>query len=547
MTDVTTEPVALPAPPDTPSLPPPEPSTPAPVAAVAELDHTPGGWPVVPLAVSGTNTTVGMVAAASLAGGPLAAVVAATGAAVLAVAAASRSRKPGPRREARRTAARTAGQAAGRAAARTAARTGTTATGRNRAASAPRSGRSGPRGSGKVPGPRHLTSAAHRAAGPVGNKDSRGATGSKRGARSPLGRATAGSGFGSRAAGRAGQVRALRAAQQAAGSSRAERRAQTTAARRAVADARRNAPASGPGPARRHGGRSGKGGAVGRMLGGSARKARAVRDAAVARERARRDAGTGRHVDAKRSTLRKAPARKAARAALRRSASRFQRRRLLAALLALPLGLLGFLSSPIGRKLGIPALVHPGRSLYRRLTGAAEDERAAADDKTRERLAAEEAAADAAACEDGTDGVADTVERPAPHTPTTHPSPVSGGLLMSTSTSGFKFEDHAVDMQAAALLYEPDGCMEILAMVEGLPEALRMIAHVMQILAERSDSEFPLEKEVASGFNDIHELLRKAAEGAEELPGVFRRVHAQDIARHEDPRNGTQAEKGWNV
>ena len=117
---------------------------------------------------------------------------------------------------------------------------------------------------------------------------------------------------------------------------------------------------------------------------------------------------------------------------------------------------------------------------------------------------------------------------------------------MSINT-GFKFEDHAMDMCAAANTYQPDGCMEILAMVEGLPTALTFVADVMKILAERSDSEFPLEKEVADSFNDIFGALMSAVAVAEDMGPLFRQVHEQDIARHEDPRNGSEAEKGWNV
>ncbi|NDZ74558.1 hypothetical protein G3I36_26670, partial [Streptomyces sp. SID10362] len=106
MTEVSTEPVAVEAAPTAPPPPTPAPTETSPAAA--EVDHTPGGWPVVPLALSGANSTVGMVAAASLAGGPIAAMVAATGAVVLGTVAATRSRRPNPRREARRAAARAA-------------------------------------------------------------------------------------------------------------------------------------------------------------------------------------------------------------------------------------------------------------------------------------------------------------------------------------------------------------------------------------------------------------------------------------------------------
>ncbi|KOV03693.1 hypothetical protein ADK91_17340, partial [Streptomyces sp. XY511] len=69
-------------------------------------------------------------------------------------------------------------------------------------------------------------------------------------------------------------------------------------------------------------------------------------------------------------------------------------------------------------------------------------------------------------------------------------------------------------------------------------EALASIANIMRILAERSDSEFPLEKEVADGFADIYGALNSATAVAEDLGPLFRAVHEADIARHEDPRNG---------
>ncbi|MFB7115095.1 hypothetical protein [Streptomyces sp. NPDC056291] len=196
--------------------------------------------------------------------------------------------------------------------------------------------------------------------------------------------------------------------------SRADKRAHTTAARRAVADARRNAKAA-AGNTRLGKGRNGGGS----LLGGAARKARAARDAAVAKNRAKRDAKTGGTVAAQRAAVRKAPARKAARQALCRSAARFHGRRLLAALLALPVGLLGCLTTPFGRKFDIPSLMYPGRRLYRRLVRTAAEQRAGRDEATRKNLREQEAAADAEAGEDGTDGIADGVERPAAKVPTT--------------------------------------------------------------------------------------------------------------------------------
>ncbi|MGV9389896.1 hypothetical protein ACWDQL_12280 [Streptomyces olivaceus] len=531
MTEVSTEPVAIPAPA------PPPPPAPAPTEqAPAETgsEHTPGGWPVVPLALAGANSTVGMVATAALAGGPIAAAVAATGAVVLGTVAGTRSRTTS-RKEARRTAARTAGRSAARSASLR--HGGAGAAGTRSAGS--RGGRSGGK-SGSGPG-------QHRRGAGTTARHSSTATGTASKPRSSTGKGTAkhAASAAGKAAGKAGQVKALRrSAQQTAPGSRAGQRAQTTAARRAVADARRNTKArtAGGGSGLTH--RAGRrGGLSSRMLGGAARKARAARDAAVTKNRAQRDVKAASAVAAKRAAVRKAPARRAARQALRRSAARFHGRRLLAALLALPLGLIGLVTSPIGRKLGLPWIIHPGRRLYRRLAGVAAEQRATRDEVIRQEQAEQEAAADAEATKDGADGIADGVERPATQVPTSTNDPSIEG----EHVSGFRFEEAAAEMEQAANSYDPENAMEILAMVEGLPAALTSVANVMKILAERSDSEFPLEKEVADGFNDIFGAVMSAVAVAEDMGPLFRQAHEQDIARHEDPRNGTEAEKGWNV
>ncbi|PKW05581.1 hypothetical protein SAMN05428944_7393 [Streptomyces sp. 1222.5] len=528
MTELSTEPVAV----EASASEPPRPPAPAPTEkseTAKEVEHTPGGWPVVPLALSGANSTVGAVGAAALAGGPIAAIIAGTGAVVLGTLAAARSRKPNPRRDAKRTAAHTAGRTAARSAAPRSGGAGATGRSGDGRSGGSRAGRGGGKPSGNTPKRGGVGTVARHASTTAGrtkrNALSRGA------AKRPAGTG--------KAAARLGQIKALRAGQQSAAGSRGGQRAQTTNARRAVADARRNAKAA-AGSTNRFGKPKGP---AGRLLGGAVRKARSVRDKAIGKQRDRRDKKAAGTVAGQRDRVRKAPLRKAARKALRRSAARFHGRRLLAALLALPLGLLGLITTPIGRKFNIPWLIHPGRRLYRRLVGVAAEERTERDAAIREDLAADEAAVDAEATKDGTEGLGEQVQRPAEEVPA-HTTEVSEGEQF---VSGFQFEEAAAEMEQAANAYEPENAMEILAMVEGLPAALTSVANVMKILAERSDSEFPLEKEVADGFTDIFGALMSAVAVAEDMGPLFRQVHAQDIARHEDPRNGHDAEKGWNV
>ncbi|MDX3429490.1 hypothetical protein PV664_11130 [Streptomyces sp. ME01-18a] len=525
MTDTTITPVV--APEAAPSTPPPSPE-PKPAPAKAEVQHTPGGWPVVPLAVTGTNATTSLLAAAALVGGPAALAVAATGAVVLGTAAATRKhrdKKKSPK-----------------------AATGRTQRSGSGTGSAGRSSRHG--GSGRVPGQARKGSAGTgKAAGSGRAKSSRSAAGSSLGTgkssrpksspaslrKTSAKHASAGAAPG-KSRGRAGQVKALRESARSAPASRSGRRSETTGARRSLADARRGAKT-----AARSASMARKG-PVGRSVSKAAGKVGAAKGRAIERNRKARDQRAARQVAAQRGDVRKAPARRKARKALRRSAARFQGRRLFAALLAGALGLIGMVSTPLGRKLGWAWLQYPGRRLYARLTRTAEEQRAHRDDAIRAALENDEAAADQEATED-TEQISATAERPeglTPAAPTTTPDE-------GENVSGFRFEEYAAEMESAAGQYDPENAMEILAMVEGLPAALTSVANVMRVLAERADSEFPLEKDVADGFNDIFGAVMSAVAVAEDMGPLFRQSHEQDISRHEDPRNGPEAEKGWNV
>ncbi|MFF1927293.1 hypothetical protein [Streptomyces sp. NPDC058228] len=524
MTDTTIPPVV--APEAVPETPPPTPEQ-KPAPAAAEVEHTPGGWPVVPLAVTGTNATTSLLAAAALVGGPAALAVAATGAVVLGTAAATRKhrekKKPG------KTTGRTSRSTAG---------TG----------SAGRASRHG--GAGRIPTQARSGNASiGKAAGRGRGKSTRGAAGSSLGAgksgalRSPRSTRKTPTTQTSpetrgKTRGRSGQVKALRASARQVAPSRAARRAETAGSRRALADARRGAKSAARSAslARKD--------LVGRSVGKAAGRVGAARGALIDRSRAARDRRAADQVAGQRGAVRKAPARKKAREALWRSAARFQGRRLRAALLAGALGLVGMLTTPLGRKLGWAWLMYPGRRLYARLTHTAEEQRHLRDDAIRAALQNDEAAADTEAADNSADQVGDTAERPSGPTPA---APTTTSSSEGENVSGFRFEEYAAEMESAAGQYDPENAMEILAMVEGLPAALTSVANVMKVLAERADSEFPLEKDVADGFNDIFGAVMSAVAVAEDMGPLFRQSHEQDIARHEDPRNGPEAEKGWNV
>ncbi|MFD5784802.1 hypothetical protein [Streptomyces sp. NPDC126933] len=465
--------------------------------------------------MTGANSTAGLIATAALTGGPVAAAVAATGAVVLGTVAATRAAR-------KRTAAR---GTAGSASLLTPRGTGSRVPG-----GVPVQGRrSGRTSTGGGRGGAGLTSRSGGvAAKSLTGKGRHAAPSSAGGGRSSLasGRASAG---------RLGQVRALRQAARQQAPTRATARSQGAADRRQVADARRAAKSA----ARTA--RSASKGGIGRAMSRGMGRVGRMRDAAVGKARAARDRRAQNQVDGKRASVRHAAARRRARSALWRSALRLQGRRLLAAVLAAPLGVLGVLTTPLGRRIGWSWLMYPGRRFYRRLIGAAQMERDARDHAIRAALDSEAVALDAAAENEGEE-IGDRVERPARLIPS-----APGPYQEVVNVSGFRFEEAAAEMENAARTYDPDGSMEILAMVENLPEALTSVASTFRILAERSDSEFPLEKGVADGFDDIFRVLMNAVDAAGDLGPLFRLAHEADIARHEDPRNGPEAEKGWNV
>ncbi|MEU4583690.1 hypothetical protein AB0F92_16620 [Kitasatospora aureofaciens] len=340
-------------------------------------------------------------------------------------------------------------------------------------------------------------------------------------------------------AARAGEVKSVRAADRTTAPTRSERRTQQTAARRQVADTRRAAKAA------ERERTADQRGPVARTLAKPAAAIRRSLDMARTKARGAADRTTEQKVADARREARKAPFRKDARKKLRRSAARFHGRRVLAALLALPVGLIGMVTTPIGRKLGLPWLMYPGRRLYRRLADKAAEACANRDHQIRADLVAAMEAVDEAIDNDetGEQAVADTVPRAPKHHQPAHTNPNALGGDMAKS-SGFDFSEVASEMYGSAMNYNPDGMMHVLAAFEAMPQGLESIANTFRVLAERSDEEFPLDKVVGEALNEVYTLLMTAVSAAEEVGKAFRSAHEEDISRHENPRNG---EEKWDI
>ncbi|MCZ7417573.1 hypothetical protein [Streptomyces sp. WMMC897] len=495
--------------------------------------HTPGGIPAVPVAVTAANSVVGGVSAAALAAGPAAALATVLGAGMLAAGTAA----------ARRTTSRRAAGAG----------TGSTR---------PSPGRTGTRtahgsGVGTGSGRRAPGSSGRTGTGTASAGTRSPTSGNRTGKTSPAngGGAKAGRLPGPRLASSAAGVRELRRQQATAAPTRAQRRQQQTAARREVADARRAAKAHRGGngtvpgatsrPSRTRsakalghssgstssprarntvaksgGGRPGRRslGQVVRSVPGTVRAAHRKRQDELADLRAKRAHKARMAASARRTLLR----------AMVRARLRYLARALPAAALALPLGLLGLLTTPLGRKLGWAWLMYPGRRLYAAMTAA-----------HRARLAEDlaQARADADVGEEGED---DEIGDRVPRGRNTHTTTTEGTAM---DDGQFGFAEAAAEMEAAAQKYDPETMMEVMAAIDSIPAGLQSIANIFALLVERSDAEYPMDPAVGEALADVHHLLTQAVTGAEEVCKTFGTAHEADIERLEAPRNG---EEKWN-
>ncbi|MEU5446195.1 hypothetical protein [Streptomyces griseofuscus] len=95
--------------------------------------------------------------------------------------------------------------------------------------------------------------------------------------------------------------------------------------------------------------------------------------------------------------------------------------------------------------------------------------------------------------------------------------------------------------------YEPGHMSQVAAEFEGIPAGIENVAAAVEQLQVRSNDKYPVDKAIVDALTDVHTLLLQAASAAQDLMPNFRRLHAPDIARHEAPRNGVEAEGMWDV
>lgn len=107
-----------------------------------------------------------------------------------------------------------------------------------------------------------------------------------------------------------------------------------------------------------------------------------------------------------------------------------------------------------------------------------------------------------------------------------------------------RFIEAAAEMLGAAMAYNPEGMMQVGNDFNKMPEAFRNVANAMKRMAQRAHDQDPINPAILDQMNVVFQHLQAAATAAEELGPAFRNLHAVDIQRIEQPRNG---ERKWDV
>ncbi|WP_030811434.1 hypothetical protein [Streptomyces sp. NRRL S-337] len=110
-----------------------------------------------------------------------------------------------------------------------------------------------------------------------------------------------------------------------------------------------------------------------------------------------------------------------------------------------------------------------------------------------------------------------------------------------------RLSEAAQVMLQAASTFDPERMEEFQFLVEDLPEAMGMVQETIRVLAELADEKLPVEPVVTEEIGEGYRAMNRVIEAMAEVGAVYRKAHAADIERHENPRKGIEGERKWNV
>lgn len=131
--------------------------------------------------------------------------------------------------------------------------------------------------------------------------------------------------------------------------------------------------------------------------------------------------------------------------------------------------------------------------------------------------------------------------RPAPPArPTTNPR---GGSTMSQ----FPLASAAAEFRAAANQYHPKDMFTYGEHLKQLPDVVTDLCEGLRAMTARAQGQLAVEPNVVIAIGDLYQAFQRCIQPAADIYPVLRNLHEKDFARQEAPRNGVDAERGWNV
>ncbi|MFJ9817918.1 hypothetical protein ACIRU3_22180 [Streptomyces sp. NPDC101151] len=101
------------------------------------------------------------------------------------------------------------------------------------------------------------------------------------------------------------------------------------------------------------------------------------------------------------------------------------------------------------------------------------------------------------------------------------------------------------EMVGSALMYNPEGMMEIGQDFASLPEFLQNLAKAIYHMTRQvQEGDTPMDPAIVDKIKAIHAEIRMVAQSAEDLKPAFENYHADDIKRIRNPRRNEQL---WDV
>lgn len=114
------------------------------------------------------------------------------------------------------------------------------------------------------------------------------------------------------------------------------------------------------------------------------------------------------------------------------------------------------------------------------------------------------------------------------------------------------FVQAAAEMLGAAMVYSPDGMMQVGNDLSQTPVALQNVANALYTMTKRSHEQDPIHPAIIDQMQKVCKALQDAAKLAEDLGPAFKHLHAVDIQRIQQPRTNEgkwdfAANKGQNL